>query len=285
MRKILENTITILAELLILGLCIVWYIQSKEIEPLVGIVASGAALLSSLAMRFFPEKEEEKQQETLVNKTTIKEKTNVVEKSKIKGHDVIIGSGSNITKIKKQIIRYDQGHEIPRIISPTTPMYPQYFIGRETKLTEIHTRLHEEDHFLLLVNGNGGMGKTTIASRYFFDYEEDFQHLAWVFCEEKIADALLTLSPALGLKFEKEQEEERLSLLFHKLSNLKKPSLLIIDNANEDTDVDLFYPRLAALPNLKVIFTSRVTDLNDIPQIRIGELSEEKTLELFKHYY
>ena len=170
MRKILENTITILAELLILVLCIIWYIKDKEIEPLVGIVASSAALLASLIARFFPAPVEEAPSTPVKVKVSSKEKTNAIEKSKIKADSVIVGSNSTIDN---RTIIYENGHEIPRIISPKSPLYPRYFIGRGKKLKEVHKRLFKDDDFLLLVNGNGGMGKTTLASRYFFDYEKD----------------------------------------------------------------------------------------------------------------
>jgi len=34
---------------------------------------------------------------------------------------------------------------------------------------------------LLLVNGEGGIGKTTFASRYYHQYADEYAHVGWVF--------------------------------------------------------------------------------------------------------
>ncbi|MEL6945170.1 MAG: hypothetical protein AAFO82_21170, partial [Bacteroidota bacterium] len=41
------------------------------------------------------------------------------------------------------------------------PFQSDFFIGREQDLTAIHEKLFQGDNLLLLVNGRGGMGKTT----------------------------------------------------------------------------------------------------------------------------
>lgn len=50
--KILKNTITILFETTILILAVLWYRKTSEYEPLIAIIVSSIALLSSLGSRF-----------------------------------------------------------------------------------------------------------------------------------------------------------------------------------------------------------------------------------------
>lgn len=50
--KILKNTITILSEVTILILSVLWYGGTSEYEPLIAIIVSSIALLSSLGSRF-----------------------------------------------------------------------------------------------------------------------------------------------------------------------------------------------------------------------------------------
>ncbi|MBL7793111.1 MAG: hypothetical protein JNK77_12350 [Saprospiraceae bacterium] len=62
------------------------------------------------------------------------------------------------------------GRKIPHALTPP-PFRTEVFVGREADLQNIHDRLFSPDgNLLLLVNGEGGIGKTTLAARYFFDY-------------------------------------------------------------------------------------------------------------------
>jgi len=58
MRKFFENAISLLVAAVSLILCWKWYSATKEIEPIVGMVAAGGVLLTGLACRLFPEKPE-----------------------------------------------------------------------------------------------------------------------------------------------------------------------------------------------------------------------------------
>lgn len=51
--KILRNSITIISEIVTLILSILWYLQSKEYEPLIAIIVSSIALISSFMSRIF----------------------------------------------------------------------------------------------------------------------------------------------------------------------------------------------------------------------------------------
>ena len=58
MRKFFENSISLLVALVSLGLCIQWYRNTGEIEPLIGIIVSAGTLLTAVVYRIFPEKKE-----------------------------------------------------------------------------------------------------------------------------------------------------------------------------------------------------------------------------------
>lgn len=51
--KILRNTITIISEIVVLTLSILWYIQNKEYEPLIAIIVAIVGLISSFLSRLF----------------------------------------------------------------------------------------------------------------------------------------------------------------------------------------------------------------------------------------
>lgn len=58
MRKLLENWITAVVALATLVLSVIWFLKNKEIEPLIGIIASLGVLVTALVARFYPEKKE-----------------------------------------------------------------------------------------------------------------------------------------------------------------------------------------------------------------------------------
>lgn len=51
--KLLRNTITILSEIVILTLSILWYLQTKDYEPIIAIIVASVGLISSVLSRLF----------------------------------------------------------------------------------------------------------------------------------------------------------------------------------------------------------------------------------------
>jgi len=51
--KILRSSITIISEFIVLTLSILWYLQTNEYEPLIAIIVTSVALISSLLSRYY----------------------------------------------------------------------------------------------------------------------------------------------------------------------------------------------------------------------------------------
>lgn len=51
--KILRSTITIISEIVVLTLSILWYLQTKDYEPLIAIIVTSVGLILSLLSRLF----------------------------------------------------------------------------------------------------------------------------------------------------------------------------------------------------------------------------------------
>lgn len=92
----------------------------------------------------------------------------------------------------------DYGHRKIKKHLGTLPILSEVFLGRNDDLKKIHNILFSGEKLLLLVNGEGGIGKTTVASYYYATYMDDYIHLAWVFAESNIADAILKLANDLA---------------------------------------------------------------------------------------
>ncbi len=178
------------------------------------------------------------------------------------------------------------GVEIPRLLTPP-PFLPEIFLGRTDDLLHIHDLLFAPNgNLLLLVNGEGGVGKTSIASKYYHTYQEEYAHVAWVFKENSIADALLLLAMPLGVRFdEKWDSKQRLEVLLQAMVNLKKPCLLIIDNANELNDLSAYLPQLQRCSNFHVLLTTRISKYRQAAFYKINPLPQELALQAFKSHY
>ena len=133
------------------------------------------------------------------------------------------------------------------------------------------------DRPLVLVNGIGGIGKTTLAQKYWEQYEKDYQLKAWIDCPDGLLKGLGNSSLPDSLEIDQSQltaEKELLSKVVHALSNKGTgPHLLVIDNANEANDLK----QLQRIPGWEVLITSRVEEpMQHLAKKSIGELEPEE---------
>lgn len=70
---------------------------------------------------------------------------------------------------------------IPHLLT-SPPFLPETFLGRSAEMAAIKQKLFTENHLLLLVNGEGGVGKTSLAAHYFHGHQNEYAHLAWLLC-------------------------------------------------------------------------------------------------------
>ncbi len=181
-------------------------------------------------------------------------------------------------------IRYGE-KTIPKNLTKP-PFVSDFFLGRQDDITVVHQKLFHGSQLLLLVNGEGGIGKTTLAAHYYRSYQQDYQHMAWLFAEYSLLDALLTLALPLQLVFPNHlTDQQRLDGLLTTIAELKAPCLLIIDNANSLQDLENYYQALRSCPNFHIVLTTRITEFEQIASHQIGTLNPKDAIALFKHYY
>jgi tetratricopeptide (TPR) repeat protein len=194
------------------------------------------------------------------------------------------GSGDNVAGNKVEY-HYYNGIKIPRFLTQK-PFYTNFFIGRETDLAAIETDYQKNNHLLVLVNGEGGMGKTTLAAQYWFRHETRYTHLAWVFADRGIGNALISLSGSLGVTFSpNDNEATQIIRITEAINNLDAPCLLVFDNANDATDLEKHFVTLRRLSNCQVLLTSRVTALQDVPVHRVKPLDSAFAVQVFTEHY
>ena len=187
---------------------------------------------------------------------------------------------------KTDNVTVNYGEKKIKKILGNPPFFPEVFLGRDNDLVEVHDKLFKGENLLLLINGEGGIGKTTFASRYYHTYLDEYIHLGWVFAETSLLDALLILSIYLQVTFDDAMPgEERLKVLLSEMLQLEKPCLLVIDNVNDLKDIESNYIALRTCSNFHLLLTTRITDFSQASSHAIETLDREKAFELFKTHY
>ena len=165
------------------------------------------------------------------------------------------------------------------------PFNADLFIGREADLEAIYQRLFNSGDILLLVNGEGGIGKTTLAAQYYFKYQDQYTRVAWVFAGSSLLNGLLTLAKPLKVFNETLANEELLDALLEQMRQLPKPCLLVIDNANQIVELEQYYLKLRSCPNFHVLITTRISEFEQAALHKVLPLGDQEAIKLFKEYY
>jgi len=155
------------------------------------------------------------------------------------------------------------------------------FVGRDGMLQKVHETL-TQNRSTLLLNGMGGVGKTTLAKAYVAKYGNHYNNIIWTPAQEGFeagiqSDVLLLEELKLT-----EAKDNILTRCVNKLQTYKGPNLWVIDNAVDDLNQAL----LAKLPNQnwKVLLTSR-NKIDGPEQVDVDLMGKRDALALFKKHY
>jgi len=173
----------------------------------------------------------------------------------------------------------------PRELVPNAITEPlaAYFMGREDDLILITDKLQR--HRTLVIQSEGGMGKTTLAAAYYHESINNkcYKTVAWLFCEQGTLKAIYDLAYVLGVNFQGVAETDRLLMIQHKLKEMEEDFLLVLDNVGDDlTDF------IAAFQGYRwnVLVTTRGRmDWEGIIEFELPALSTLAAKALFKVHY
>lgn len=165
------------------------------------------------------------------------------------------------------------------------------FLGRKKDLQRLEKQLQNTAQ-ALLVNGLGGIGKTTLARAYVHQHNNDYQHIVWISGAENVQTAFARnqdLATNLDMPFrEKEHIQERLIRVLQRLRGLSAPgngsNLLVIDNATATITEKAMRNELPGPPGWHVLVTSR-EELDGFQLLKLDTLDPEAARELFRAHY
>jgi len=156
-------------------------------------------------------------------------------------------------------------------------------IGRENDLQELRKSLIRNNE-TALINGMGGIGKTTLAVVYVNEFYNEYEHIVWLTIETTIEEAVLSNAELIqNLNLAQIPSEQLFSSCFGKLRNFKndKPNLLVLENAFDTIAGKYHY--LPKAPNWHLLVTSR-EQISHFKIIELDFLSEEEAILLFEKY-
>jgi len=204
--------------------------------------------------------------------------------------NVLEGNISNVGSVR--IGDEYHHHEAPKpsIPKPLTAKIPrtapEKIIGRQAELEDLRQRLFANKQ-VVLVNGLGGIGKTTLAQVYLDRYWEAYQHVAWIslVSEDILSDFVTTEGLLESLNISNEGKDSQ-ALFLEILGELKMleggPNLLVLDNATPS--LAQVYDYLPGQPAWHILVTSRA----QIPRFdlkELGFLSLDEAIALFRSHY
>ena len=208
-------------------------------------------------------------------------KKNVVENADLHAADNI-HIGDNITYVTngKKI-------DIPHLLTNNIPSNADHILGRGEELNAITAYLAQHKP-TVLVNGIGGIGKTSVAVKYMATFGNQYKHLAWLTVQSSLTEAFtndITLLKSLHIEQDVRQliENQRLTdafkLVVHQLNTLDK-TLVVLDNANNFEDL-VAYKSLFDTAKCHYLITSR-TQPQEWAFVHIDALPEADAVALFR---
>ncbi len=214
---------------------------------------------------------------------TIPKQKNTISDSELHaGRDAHIGD--NITYvINEQMVK------IPRLLTTGIPINAAHILGRDTEL-EIISKHLSENKPIVLVNGIGGIGKTSVATKYVVQFGKDYAHLAWLTVQSSLAETFvnnIVLLKSLHIEqdirnlIEGKQINNAFQLVLHQLNNLES-TLIVLDNANDLGDL-LINKTLFDTAHCCFLITSREQP-PEWTTVNIEHLPPDEAVKLFQKF-
>ncbi|HPI11141.1 MAG TPA: tetratricopeptide repeat protein [Catalimonadaceae bacterium] len=228
----------------------------------------------------------------------------VIEKLE-KGNEKVQKLASELKKVKNEIIAHltriegkvdellriarkeSQNPNMQTILSDP-PQNNELFEGRDDELEKIALLLKQGSD-VVLVNGIGGIGKSSLAQEYWRRHKNEYQSMAWVLVQQDNLriSLLYAMAEALNLTEmlkETTDQEQQFNLLKDALRSLPKPGLLVLDNANHAEDLN---QSKGWLDNLgwHLLLTSRAKPSSRYKTLEVNELPVEMAMQVFLNYY
>jgi tetratricopeptide (TPR) repeat protein len=175
-------------------------------------------------------------------------------------------------------------HITPKVLTHSSGLNDN-FIGRKKELQDIEAML-DDKHALLLLNGIGGIGKSSLASHYFNEHKHNYSYYGFIEATNGLQEAFVTaLKASLNL-----QSSDNLQEAFYeaitKLRSLEGTKLLVIDDIRNSIEQKKEIERVGSLrkDGFRVLFTSR-EQYERLPHYFLDTMNQEDAIQLFQEHF
>jgi tetratricopeptide (TPR) repeat protein len=219
-------------------------------------------------------------------KSIYKKKPGIEDDGKVRIQDMVRSIVRDMLRQRDEMAAKNTCVSFPKELTLKIPrIHQEDIIGRMDELNELHQLLFNNER-VVVVNGLGGIGKTTLAQGYVSKYYKDYRHIAWVpQLTNNIASDIINVEGLIESLAVDKQDKEVQQLFHEMLSKLKaipdSPNLLIIDNA--DGTLTALKDLLPGQPHWHVLITSREQIEGFYPKV-LDFLSAENAVALFKKH-
>jgi len=168
--------------------------------------------------------------------------------------------------------------KIPRIIteSPAGVMTKNFL--REQDVNDLCEELKDSEKHILL-NGFGGIGKTTVAKVLFHRLKKEYEHLAWITYNGSLQESILNQFEI----FKEEKDREKRWEKIYKFLHNDHRKIIFVDDVDKTTSEDVGLRKITGM-GISVVLVSRIADMEPYETHRIGFLDEEKCIQIFYNY-
>lgn len=204
--------------------------------------------------------------------------------------NVIAGNVSNSGNLHiGDITHYSSGPKPPppKELTLSLPRtHSNDIIGREADLTQLHDSLHTQKR-VVVVNGLGGIGKTTLTQAYISRYYDHYHHIAWITQDsDNIAGDFINtagLIKSLDIDTAKLDTQQLFEEIIRQLKAIgSSPNLLVIDNGEQS--LQRYIHQLPGQPHWHLLVTSREA-ITGFHTQTLDFLDKGQAIALFKKHY
>ena len=180
---------------------------------------------------------------------------------------------------KKYFSNEESSHEKRAIVKGMPKYTDENIYGRDEDLKELE-KLFQQNSHIALINGFGGIGKTTLATKYYLNSQNLYEHMFWMEFSNSLEETFVNFYSTLFVEKSNSSEEEIVLKVLDEINNRAGNNLLVIDNVNSNkTDL------IEQINNsCKVLITSRKS-FDNIKTLKLKILSVEASKEIFKKHY
>lgn len=199
----------------------------------------------------------------------------------------------------KGMLRDGHSHKVPRQLT-NIPAFGGDFFGREEDVERVHKALRESRK-VVLMNGTGGVGKTTLAKWFVRENLTHYDHICWIdvtkqdaavdgklitgSIKEVMADNALLFTNLNGpYNPQEDNNDQRFARITNALRNLAGRNLLVIDNAGSDAGEKAIRNQFPQPPDWQVLITSRMM-LPGYEVVPLDTISPDAAETLFYAHY